>query len=283
MQLGSSAHRDLFCQSFMATHLNYEPEQMPFPSLDSKQLALLKGIPFWEQARNTEREAGILVSAFAESIADPVIREAVALQGQEEVRHAKLIKTLIDHYGIEINEPPAFELPQNIEKSFTVFGFEECLDSFFAFGLFGIAREAALLPETLFTIFDPILDEEARHIVFFVNWFTYRQIELGRGFLPVRAFNTAWGYSQALRRLIAAFTGADTSGSSFTATSADSLALDVTPEKFVLTCLQENQKRMSQFEPQLLRPQLLAHLSSVALQILRLMPQKTQNPNLERA
>jgi hypothetical protein len=284
MQLGSTAHRDLFCQSFMASYLDYEPEQLPFPQLDSDQLALLKGIPFWEKARDTEREAGVLVSAFAETITDPVIRDAVALQGREEARHAKLIKTLIDRYGIEVGQPPVIELPPQIEKAFTVFGFEECLDSFFAFGLFGIAREAALLPEALFTIFDPILDEEARHIVFFVNWFTYSQIQNGRGFLPLRAGKTSWGYSRALRNLISAFTGSDDDGAGFTATNADAFSLDVTPEQFVLTCLEENRKRMSKFDSRLLQPKLLPRLSHVALQMLRLMPKpKPQNPNLERA
>lgn len=59
----------------------------------------------------------------------------------------------------------AIKLPQNIEQNFSHFGFEECLDSFFAFGLFRVAREASVFPEQIFTIFDPILDEEARHLV----------------------------------------------------------------------------------------------------------------------
>jgi hypothetical protein len=284
MQLGSTAHRDLFCQSFMASYLDYQPEQLPFPQLDGDQLALLKGIPFWEKARDTEREAGVLVSAFAETISDPVIREAITLQGREEARHATLIKTLIDRYDIEVGEPPVIKLPSPIEKAFTVFGFEECLDSFFAFGLFGIAREAALLPEALFTIFDPILDEEARHIVFFINWFTYNQMQQGQGFLPLRAVQTGWGYSRALRNLISAFTGSNDDGAGFTATNADAFSLDVTPEQFVLTCLEENRKRMSKFDPQLLQPKLLPRLSNVALQVLRLMPKpKPKAVNLEQA
>lgn len=280
MKFGTDAHRDLFCQHFIDSYLDYEPTALPFPHLDSEQLALLKGIPFWEKARDVEREAGVLVSAFAETIADPVIREAMALQGREEARHAKLIKTLIDRYGIEVGEPPAIQLPSAMETTFTIFGFEECLDSFFAFGLFGIAREAALLPEQLFTIFDPILDEEARHIVFFVNWFTYLQIQRGQGFLPLRLAKTAWGYSRALQSLIGAFIG-DDNGDNFTATSADAFSLDVTPQQFVATCLAENRKRMSKFDPQLLQPKLLPYLSTVALQVLRLLP-KQQQPSLER-
>lgn len=284
MQIGLEAHKELFCQSFMATHIAYEPENLPWPRLDSKQLSLLQGIPFWEKARDTEREAGVLVSAFAKTIDDPLIREAIALQGEEETRHARLIKTLIDRYEVKVNQPEAIELPQNIEQAFTTFGFEECLDSFFAFGLFGIAREANVFPEQLFTIFDPILDEEARHIVFFVNWFTHLQIERRQGFLPLRSAKTLWYYGRALRNLVAAFTGTDDSGAGFTATTADSFSLDdVTPEAFVLTCLQENEKRMSKFDARLLQPDLLPRLSSVALRILQLLPKRKQqraNSNL---
>ena len=47
------------------------------------------------------------------------------------------------------------------------------------FGLFAIAQEVNFFPDAIFQIFDPILDEEARHIVFFVNWFTYLQVQGG--------------------------------------------------------------------------------------------------------
>lgn len=278
MQIGSDAHKNLFCESFMTTHLEYEPEQLPWPHLDPEQLALLKGIPFWEQARDTERQAGMLVAAYAETVADPELRAAIALQGQEEARHARLIQTLIDRYEIEVGEPPALKRPPNIETAFTTFGFEECLDSFFAFGLFGIAREANILPEQLFTIFDPILDEEARHIVFFVNWFTYLQIERGQGFLPLRACKTLWHYGYALRNLAAAFMGTNDSAG-FTAKNASSFSLDdITPEQFLITCLRENEKRMSKFDRRLLQPSLLPRLSSLALRGLQLMPKRKPTP-----
>ncbi|MDZ8053567.1 MAG: hypothetical protein RMX68_022040 [Aulosira sp. ZfuVER01] len=59
-----------------------------------------------------------------------------------------------------------------------------------AFGLFGIAHDPKVLLEQLFTIFDPILDKEARYIVFFVKWFTYIQINRGQGLLPLRIVRT---------------------------------------------------------------------------------------------
>jgi hypothetical protein len=285
MKIGSEAHKELFCRSFMESHLEYEPEQLPWPQLDSETHARLRGIPFWEKAFDTEREAGVLVSAYAEMVDDPVLQEAIALQGREEGRHARLIKTLIDRYDIEMGERLPIQLKSNIEQSFTDFGFEECLDSFFAFGLFGIAREAGFFPEQFFTIFDPILDEEARHIVFFVNWFTYLQIQRGRSFLGLRTTKTLWHYGRALRNLIEAFGGDDTSGAGFTATNANSFAMDdLTPESFIAACLEENKKRMSKFDKRLLEPQLMPRISSIALRTLQLIPKRkpstVESPNL---
>ena len=285
MKIGSEAHKELFCRSFMESHLEYEPEQLPWPQLDSETHARLRGIPFWEKAFDTEREAGVLVSAYAEMVDDPVLQEAIALQGREEGRHARLIKTLIDRYDIEMGERPPIQLKSNVEEAFTDFGFEECLDSFFAFGLFGIAREAGFFPEQFFTIFDPILDEEARHIVFFVNWFTYLQIQRGRSFLGLRTTKTLWHYGRALRNLIEAFGGDDTSGAGFTATNANSFAMDdLTPESFIAACLEENKKRMSKFDKRLLEPQLMPRISSIALRTLQLIPKRkpstVESPNL---
>ncbi|CAA9233505.1 hypothetical protein AVDCRST_MAG92-1144 [uncultured Coleofasciculus sp.] len=124
MKIGSEAHKELFCRSFMESYQEYEPEQLPWPQLDSVTLDRLKAIPFWEKAFDTEREAGVLVSAYAEMVDDPVLKEAIALQGREEGRHAHLIKTLIDRYGIEIRERPRIELSDNIEEAFIDFGLQ---------------------------------------------------------------------------------------------------------------------------------------------------------------
>lgn len=268
MKIGSETHKELFCRSFMASHL-YEPEHLPWPDLDSVSLDRLRGIPFWQIALDTERKAGALVGAYAETVGDPVLREAIALQGMEETRHARLIETLIKNYGIEITESADEALPSNIEQPFTTFGFEECLDSFFAFGLFGIARKAGFFPEQFFTIFDPILDEEARHIVFFVNWVTYLQISRHRGAIVLRAAKSLWYYGRALRKIVEAFGNSDTNGAGFTAIGASSFAIDLTPEMFLSVCLQENARRMSRFDDRLLQPQLMPALVTAALRTLQ--------------
>lgn len=282
MKLGSVEHKQLFCRSFLDSHLDYEPEHLPWPDLNDADLERLRAIPFWEKALGIEREAGAMVSSYAATVTDPLLHEAIALQGREESRHARLLKTLIDRYGIEIPQCPPVVVPPNIEPAFTTFGFEECLDSFFAFGLFGIARDAKVFPEALFTIFDPILDEEARHIVFFVNWFTYIQINRGQGFSPLRLAKTLWYYGKALSNLTAAFVDSDPSSTGFTATGASTFTDNLTLEKFLDVCIQENHQRMSKYDSRLLQPQLMPRLANIALSTLQLIP-KRQSQSVKRA
>lgn len=269
MQLGSEAHKELFCRSFMDTHLDYEPEKLPFPKLDTEHLNRLRAIPFWHEALSIERFAGVMVSAFADTIDDPMIKEAIALQGREETRHGRLINHLIRFYDLDVPDVPTKTPPADLRKKFVHFGFEECLDSFFAFGMFGLAKQANYMHEDLFTIFDPILDEEARHIVFFVNWITYTQIKEGRGLNLLRSTHAMWNYGQALLGLIKTF-GSSDNQSSFTAKGASTFVDDLTAEQFFEICLQENKNRMSKYDDRLLQPMLLPRLSTIALKTLQL-------------
>lgn len=282
MKLGTEAHKQLFCQSFLDSHLTYEPETMPWPELDEAALARLRGIPFWRVALETEQQAGVMVNAFAKTVQDPLIQQAIALQAQEESRHGRLLNFLINHYGIEITEPAPTKVPVQPEQEFVDFGFGECLDSFFAFGMFGLARQTGYFPESLFTIFEPILDEEARHIVFFVNWITYQQIQQGRGADLFRGIHASWHYSRALLHLAKSFgsTG-EGSGESFTAVSSNNFLDNLTAEKVFAMCLQENERRMSQFDDRLLQPRLFPRLSAIALQTLKLLPKRGSTPNPE--
>jgi hypothetical protein len=113
MKIGSTEHRDTFCKHFMQTYTEFDPDTLPWPDLDEAALQRLKSVPFWEEVFYTERRAGAIVAEFVKTVKDPVMKEAVALQGFEEARHAKLIRVMINKYGIDAwvaeNSLPSFK------------------------------------------------------------------------------------------------------------------------------------------------------------------------------
>lgn len=288
MRIGSEEHKQLFCNWFMNSHQLYEPEQMPWPQLDGTALERLRGIPFWDEALQTEKKAGKMLDVYAATVEDPTIREAIALQGREEARHGRMIQYLVDRYNVNLPEKPEREIPADLEPAFIKFGYGECFDSFFAFGLFEIARQGGLMPDAFFTIFDPILDEEARHMVFFINWIAYKQVQEGKGLL--RPLNSLWQYTGALQRRLDNLSGItkkkkkkSTTKKGFTATGVKAFTLNLTLDKFLEVCIEENAKRMSKYDDRLLRPEFLPIMSGVAYQTLKLLPKKKPNPIADAA
>jgi hypothetical protein len=151
MKIGSPEHRDTFLPPLHADlYRNSIPENLPWPDLDEAALTTLKSVPFWEEVFYTERRAGAIVAEFVKTVKDPVMKEAVAMQGFEEARHAKLIRVMIDKYGIDAAERPLEDVSDNVETRFKDFGFGECMDSFLGFGVFKIAMQSEFLPKEMF-------------------------------------------------------------------------------------------------------------------------------------
>ncbi len=272
--IGSEAHKALFCRHFQDTYRHYVPEELPWPELDEAPLQRLRSVPFWQEVLHTELRAGAIVKAFSATVDDPVMKLAIDLQGFEETRHAELIRVMIRRYGIEVSEQPLDPLPADIETAFKDFGFGECMDSFLGFGVFKIAREAGFLPDEMFAIFDTLMYEETRHIVFFVNWMAWRQVQLGKGARWRRAATSLRFYLRALKRMIGtARRGAEANdGKDFAATQASVFLDGFTFRRLLEDCCGENARRMSAVDEALLRPALLPRLADVALAILRLWP-----------
>jgi hypothetical protein len=281
LRLGSTQHRDLFCGTFMASHIHYEPEGLAWPELDPDVLARLQGIPFWGEALATERETGDKITAYAAGVTDPVLQKALALQGFEEMRHAALLATLIRRYAITAVPRRVLPLPDDLEVAFVDAGYGECIDSFFAFGLFAIARRSGFFPAPLFSVMEPIVVEEARHIVFFANWEAYRGVQRRRGVLVLRGLRSLRYYVRAVRRRLGLFRNAG--GSGFTVGGATSVVRDLTPAGFLETCLAENARRLAGFDPRLLRPRLMPALARGVLEGLHRVPGHAREHRRERS
>ena len=178
MQIGSEAHLTLLCREFIDTHTPFEPAALPWPELDAAGVAKLRGLPFWDEAIRTERRTGAKVTAYAAQETPALLREAVALQGYEETRHAALLDTLVRRYDVRVDPGPQQPLPRNLEAAFMRTGYGECIDSFFAFGMVALARDTEFLPHALLDVLEPIVQEEVRHILFLVNWVAYKRHQL---------------------------------------------------------------------------------------------------------
>jgi hypothetical protein len=272
VKLGSEAHKEVFCRQFMLTHQDYVPDALPWPDLDSAAHQRLRAVPFWQEVLHTEKRAGAIVKAFTETIGDALLKEAVAMQGFEEARHADLLSVMIRRYGIDATEQPLEPMAADVETAFKDFGFGECIDSYLGFGVFKIARTSEFLPEAMFEIFDTLMYEETRHVVFFVNWMTWSQARKGVAGQFLRPLITLWFYLRAARRMMGlARRGALVNdGKDFAATQASVFLDKFTFRGFLEDCYGENKRRMGELDPELIKPSFLPQLTNAALSALRL-------------
>jgi hypothetical protein len=266
LRIGSDAHKELFCREFIETHLVYDVAATPWPRLDPDSLARLRALPFWMEAVSTERATAAKVQAQARLETDPLVREAVALQGYEEGRHSTLLEGLLAHYDIPVVPQPLSPLPTDIEWDFLRTEYGECFDSFFAFGLFAVAKESGFFPSALVTLFEPIMQEEARHILFFVNWLAYRREQLPLWRQPAHLGRClmsmvvqAWSRVQTARGI---------GDGDFTLKGHEAINADISPRAFLELCLSENTRRLGIYDTRLLRPRLVPTLAKILCRVL---------------
>jgi hypothetical protein len=283
MKIGSVAHRELLARFFMDSYVEYVPEQVRWPNLSEASKSRLVSLPFWQEAVATENVTSNTVAAAAVIEADPGLRQAIELQGFEEGRHARLLKALTTHYNIPVDNPVRFE-PGDLEQDFLFAGFGECFDSFFAFGLFALARESGFFEAALVEVFEPVIQEEARHILFFVNWVKYRRLQLPwwrRPGFSLRCgaiiLKQVWSRAKTARTMgaapehkVAAKPGplGGDDGDNFTLSAHQDLGVDVTLHKLLGLCLRENDARLAPYDARLLRPRLVPSLARFLFKVL---------------
>jgi hypothetical protein len=270
LRIGSDDHKARFCRQFMQSHAGYAPDRVAWPRLDRDAVARLRGLPFWGEAVGSERTAAARVRAMAEVERDPVLREAIAMQAFEEERHARLLDLFLGHYGIPYREAHA-GIQRDAEWGFVRMGYGECFDSFFAFGLFRIAADTGLFPRPLVTIFDGVMQEEARHILFFSNWAGHHGVRLPMVEKPWFLVRRAGGVAlQAIGRVRTALrlSGTPDAGEHFTMQVPEGIG-DVTQRSLAATCMRENDRRLALYDPELLRPRMVPTVVGLALRVVR--------------
>ncbi|MFQ5673913.1 MAG: ferritin-like domain-containing protein [Nitrospinales bacterium] len=266
MFYGTQEHKELFCRVFIDTHKSFRPEDLSWPDLSEETVKKLLSFPIWDHAVHTESQVFVKFQAYAETETDPLLREALELQAREEERHANLLRYFLKRYDIPHEEKPDNPLPDDLEWGFLRTGAGECIDSFFAFGFLEISKNSRDYPRELIAVMEPIVQEEARHILFIQNWILYQRYSRALLLQPVHYLWTLWAYFCAgmdrLKNL------KNLGGSSFTIQARKHEKSSLSPRDFIVLCLRENKRRLAPYDARLARPKLIPEMMKLARLVL---------------
>ncbi|HYC10747.1 MAG TPA: ferritin-like domain-containing protein [Steroidobacteraceae bacterium] len=242
-----------------------------WPELDAASRERLVSLPIWDIAVQTEGRARLNVASYAGQTGDSLLREAIELNAFEEGRHRDVLANLVTAYGIVLAPEPPYPAPRDPEWAFMVTGYSECIDSFFAFGLFESAKRSGFFPPELVDTFEPVMQEEARHILFFVNWAAWhrRNIPLWRRPWFELKVLAVWAFLVWERIGIARDVGNGVQDNNFTMTGAKSVGDDINIAALLDLCLAENHRRMSAYDQRLIRPRAVPALARLARRLMR--------------
>ena len=253
LKIGSEEHKHAFCRMLLDTFDPYKPAVIDWPELEPDALARITGLPFWTIAVETEDRASAHIGAMAAQTKDPLMREALELMAFEESRHRKVLNALVERYGIVLDDIPKYVPSNRVEWNFMSTGYGECLDSFFAFGLFDLARSSGYFPPELVETFEPVVREEGRHIVFFINWAAYTQANtplLGKPWFAAKRLMHL--FLNGLSRI-----GIGGDQDDFATAGKESVGVDIDLPQFLDLCLSENERRMASLDHRLVRPMIM--------------------------
>jgi hypothetical protein len=268
---GSEAHKALFCRTLLDTHNPYKPAVIDWPELDAEARARLVSLPIWDIAVQTEGRARLNVASYAAVTRDPLLREAIELNAFEEGRHKRVLSNLVQAYGITLAPEPEYLVPRDPEWAFMLTGYSECIDSFFAFGLFESARRSGFFPPELVNTFEPVMQEEARHILFFVNWAAWHRRTMPlwrRPWFELKVLGI-WVALVWERVRLARDVGHGVQDNNFTLSGVKSVSADISAADLIGLCLAENRRRMSAYDERLVRPAAVPALARLAQRLMR--------------
>ena len=273
---GSDAQKKAARAMFDATFNPYKPSVIDWPELDDERRQRITSLPIWDIAVQTEGKARLRMLSYANSVTDPDWKHALGRNGWEEGRHKEVLHNMVAFYGIELEPEPPYLEPSDPEWAYMVTGFSECIDSFFAFGLFEVARKSGLFPPELIDTFEPVMQEECRHILLFANWLAWhrKNLTLAKRILFELKVAACWvflGYERVnLSRGLAEDDGPKQQDNNFTVTGAQSVTdVEISIPELMGLCLEQNDLRFRGYDMRLLRPTTMPALTRAALGAIR--------------
>jgi len=268
---GTGDHKVLFCRTLLDTFNPYKPAVIDWPKLEAEARDRLVSLPIWDIAVQTEERARLNIATYAATIRDPLLKRAIELNAFEEGRHKHVLSNLVAAYGIRLEPEPQYTVRGDPEWAYMVTGYSECIDSFFAFGLFELAKRSGFFPDALVETFEPVIQEESRHILFFVNWAAWHRRTMPlwrRPFFELKVL-AVWLFLIWERIGVARNLDGEKQDNNFTVTGTKSVGTDIDVGTLIDLCLAENERRMSRYDSRLLRPRPVPTLARLARRFLR--------------
>lgn len=272
-RLGSSEHLMVLSRTLLDTHDPYRPALIEWPKLDAETQAKITSLPIWDIAVATEGRASMNVKTYAEMIRQPLLKAATEMNAFEEARHKLVLADMVQAYGIVLDKEPPYPRPRDPEFAFMRTGYSECIDSFFGFGLFKIAKDSGFFPPELVDTFEPVMREEGRHILFFVNWVAWwrRNMPWWRRPLFEAKVIAVW-FALIWERIdMAKGMGNNTRAqdNNFTLNGSKELGVEVSFPELARICLAENDRRLSVYDQRLIRPRFVPGVMRLVLRFFK--------------
>ena len=272
IRYGDPTHFAMLTRILKETYNPYKPAVLDWPKLEPETLQRITSLPIWDIAVQTEIKASMRIEAFAATVRDPALREALQHMAGEERRHRDVLSRLVAAYDIPMKPDGEYQLPRDAEWAFMVTGYSECMDSFFAYGLFEMARRSGYFPAALVETFEPVVQEEGRHILFFMNWIAWHKATMPLWRRPYFALKTAavWTFLIWERIGIARdVDGLEGGDANFTLNGGATLADEMDPAILIDICLEEDKRRMAGYDARLIRPTTMPRLARFARLFIR--------------
>ena len=273
VRLGSAEHLMLFSRMILDTHDPYRPALIDWPELEPETRDKIVSLPIWDMAVQTEGRTGLFVKTFGETVKDPLLKAAVQMDAFEERRHKVVLADMVQSYGIELQPEPDYRKPKDAEWAFMRSGYSECIDSFFGFGLFKLAKDTGFFPPELIDTFEPVMREEGRHILFFVNWVAWWRRNMPwwrRPYFEAKVI-VVWLFLIWERIDMAKGMGDNSKAqeSNFTLNGSKELGVEVSFAELARICLSENDRRLAPYDQRLIRPRFVPGMIRLVLKVMR--------------
>jgi hypothetical protein len=283
LPIGSEPHKQAAARMFRETFNPYKPSIIDWPKLDDAARDRLVNLPIWDIAVQTEGKARLRMLSYARSLADGPWHDAIELNGWEEGRHKMVLSNLVEAYGIKLEPEPEYIEPRDTEWAYLVTGYSECIDSFFAFGLFELAKRSAFFPPELVDTFEPVIQEECRHILLYANWLAWHRRNMPwwrRPWFELRVIAVwiflGWERIGIARGVDGGDKNKPAQDNNFTVTGSKAVSdVDISVPELMAICLSENDRRFAGYDHRLLRPTTMPNLVRLAL---RFLPKKKAPP-----